>query len=596
MKPRLSFKSAIFIPCLLVMLCTLAFVATFLRRALEDQVIVQGREVLLQQTALLGEIIPGRWPANPTPTETDALADYLSAKSKYRVTIISPQGEIMGDSQLEVTDLSKAGNQSWQPEIIQTMRHNRGWSLRTEDAAGEMIFAAELFKPDGRTEIILRLAMPLDALADKMGRVKRLILWASLLGGMIALGVAFLAAYHVAVPLRELTQAALNISSGDLSQRLRWYPKNEIGDLARAFDRMADHLQEEIEAVTGARDRLETILRSMAEGVLVTDRSGRITLANQALSRLLGLDSDPVGRLTSEIIRKADLIEAVQSVAEGYPRAKLEIRTLGPRPRILQVEVSALPADTSRSGVVVVFHDITEFKRLEEMRRDFVANVSHELRTPLAAVKGAVETLLDGALDNPKFARRFTEVIERHVKRLEGIVLDLLELARLEKQDLVSQKESLSVETLARSCLAAVEELASERRVTLENELPADPLLVQGDQRQLEQALVNLLENAVKYTNSGGRVTLSAYKLEGMIHLKVSDTGIGIAPEHLPRIFERFYRVDKNRSREMGGTGLGLAIVKHVALAHGGRVEVESRLGRGSTFSLTLPGAENAET
>jgi two-component system phosphate regulon sensor histidine kinase PhoR len=352
---------------------------------------------------------------------------------------------------------------------------------------------------------------------------------------------------------------------------------------------MADHLQEEIEAVTRARDRLEAILRGMVEGVLVTDADGRVTQANLALREMLSRNTNPLGRKPSEVFRNADLIEAFQTVSTGVHHANLEIRTLGKSPKTLEVELAALPGEGSRSGVVAVFHDITERKHIEEMRRDFVANVSHELRTPLAAIRGAVETLLDGALDDKKFNRKFTEVIERHVHRLEDQVMDLLELARLESGEVPPQYEQVSAKSLADAALGAVRELAASRGVELSGEVPDPAPSLKGDRRHLEQAIINLLDNAVKYTEPGGKVALSVEAVDSEICFTVADNGIGIPPEHQNRIFERFYRVDKDRSREMGGTGLGLAIVKHVVQSHGGRVELESFPGRGTTFRLILP-------
>ncbi|MFH1091837.1 MAG: ATP-binding protein, partial [Pseudomonadota bacterium] len=476
------------------------------------------------------------------------------------------------------------------PEISQVLAEGRGWNLRPGDAEGHsFLYLAESLGRPGPPLLIFRIAVPMKNLEENLGLVRRLIIWASFLGVLLSFGAAFILAHQIFRPVKELTRTALNISAGDFSQRLRRYPRHDLGDLGRAFDRMADHLQEEIEAVTRARDRLEAILRGMVEGVLVTDDTGRITLANRALGELLGLSASPVGRRPSEIFRNADLIEAIQQVQRDKPYESLEIRTLGRNPRTMEVEVAALPGQGPLAGVVAVFHDITERKRLEEIRRDFVANVSHELRTPLAAIRGAVETLLEGALDDPKVSRKFTQIVERHVRRLEGLVLDLLELARLESGDSGEQRNEIALAGLAENSLAAVADLAAARNITLKKNIPTEPLYIPGDQRQLEQALVNLLDNAVKYTDAGGLVTLSAAKDERMVHLKVSDTGPGIPAEHIPRIFERFYRVDKNRSRELGGTGLGLAIVKHVAQVHGGRVEVDSFPGRGSTFTLILP-------
>ena len=470
------------------------------------------------------------------------------------------------------------------------MDKGKGWSLRFSETIGvDFLYVAQPLQAKSGSVMTVRLALPLSDMQNSLSKVRNLIFGASLLGVLLALGVSFLVAHRIFQPVKELTRTARSISSGNLTTRLRRYPDHEIGDLGRAFDRMADHLQEEIESATQRREYLETILRGMIEAVLVTDDTGRITLANRALLGILKLEASPIGRKPSEIFRNPSLIEAIGRVSAGQKMETIEVRTLRPPARTLDVVVARLPGDEADAGVVAVFHDITERKRIEEMRRDFVANVSHELRTPLAAIRGSVETLLEGALDNPEFARQFTEVIERHVKRLEEIVLDLLELARLEAENQDQPWEDIQVDGLLKSSRAAVADLAEDKDISLEIEIEDEALVLHGDRRNLEQALVNLTENAIKYTGEGGRIVLRAHRNSRMIEFEVEDTGKGIPPEHLPRIFERFYRVDQNRSREGGGTGLGLAIVKHIAQSHHGRVEVDSTPGKGSTFRLLIP-------
>jgi two-component system phosphate regulon sensor histidine kinase PhoR len=335
---------------------------------------------------------------------------------------------------------------------------------------------------------------------------------------------------------------------------------------------------------------MEAILRGMVDGAMLTNQEGRILLANRSLRELLDLEVDPEGRTPSEVLRNPDLHEAIQRVLSGAPRVSTEVRTLGTSQRVLEVHVVGLSGEGAHAGAVAVLHDITERKRLEDIRRDFVANVSHELRTPLTAIRGAVETLLNGAMEKPEYARHFAEVIQRHVNRLQRLLSDLLDLAKIESREAAPRLEDIQATELADAVLGMMAELAESRGVELHRDLPRDPVSFRGDRRHLEQALVNLLDNAIKYTDADGRVTLGVCRVEDGIHLTVSDTGVGIHADHLPRIFERFYRVDKARSRELGGTGLGLAIVKHIAQAHGGHVEVESFPGRGSTFRIILPG------
>ncbi|MBU4603767.1 MAG: PAS domain S-box protein, partial [Proteobacteria bacterium] len=351
----------------------------------------------------------------------------------------------------------------------------------------------------------------------------------------------------------------------------------------------ADNLQSTINDITQSRDRLEAILRGMVEGVLVIDNDGQVLLANRALMKMLELKAVPPGRLPSEIIRNADLLEALDEARAGREYVWREIQTLGNTPRFLEAHVVRISSEADGPGMVCVLHDITERKRLEKTRRDLVANVSHELRTPLTAVRGAAETLLDGALDSPQYASHFAELILRQSHRLERLVQDLMELASLESGESPPRLRPIDAAELADSVMEGVIDLAQTQGIELERRLPREPLVFAADARQVEQAVLNLLDNAIKYSGQGGRVTLAMEEKNGEVVISVSDTGPGIAAEFLPRLFERFYRVDTNRSREMGGTGLGLAIVKHIAQVHHGRVEVASAPGQGSTFRLILP-------
>jgi two-component system phosphate regulon sensor histidine kinase PhoR len=587
---RLPFKGWILLGCVIVVLCTQIITGLILERFLRKQMVADLNSSLYQQIVILREVISERWQPDDPVSSVDALADDLGRRFDLRLTLIEPGGRVLGDSEVPIEEIGRLDNHANRPEVVQAFKNGRGWSIRRSATLGlDLLYVAGLFGRPEQPVLVIRLALPLGEVEIALSRMRRLITWAVLLGVLLSVCVAFIVAHHLFRPIKDLTQAALDISAGKPARHLRWYPNHEIGDLGRAFDRMADDLQEEIKEVTRARDRLEAILRGMVEGVLVTDETGRITLVNQALKELLDLTIDPADRMPSEVIRNPDLIEVINRVIQTQSPASLEIRTLEPPRRTLAVELAALPGHMATAGIVAVFHDITERKRIEDMRREFVANVSHELRTPLTAIKGAVETLLDGALENPEVSRNFTEVIHRHVKRLEALVLDLLDLSRLESGTSRSLDHEVELVALARNVLTAVADLAAARNLSLESEIPEESLVVRGDSHQLEQALFNLLDNAIKYTEPGGRVTLDVRRDNDIVRVDVSDTGLGIDPEHLPRIFERFYRADKIRSRDLGGTGLGLAIVKHVAQSHKGRVEVDSQPGRGSRFSLILP-------
>jgi two-component system phosphate regulon sensor histidine kinase PhoR len=380
------------------------------------------------------------------------------------------------------------------------------------------------------------------------------------------------------------------MTDGDLSVRTRPVGHDELGELGHALDRLAGSLATTLGQLRAERDLQGRILEAMQEGVVVVDRAGRIVLVNPALRSMLLVGAEAVGKLLIETVRHAqidDLVEDARAVEGAVP---VEIELPGLKPRRLLVHASPLAGDDG--GLLFVFVDVTEVRRLESLRRDFVANASHELRTPVAAVRSATETLRSGALDDPGAAIRFVDIIERNAMRLQSLVEDMLELSKLESNEFKLKRERVELGSVVPIVLALFRERAEKKGVRLTAELAPDASAVEGDPRALEHVLSNLVDNAVKYCPPGTRVLVSATKLdEERIRLVVSDTGPGIPPEHLPRVFERFYRVDAGRSRELGGTGLGLSIVKHMVEAMRGKVSVESEVGKGSTFTVSLPRA-----
>ncbi len=590
MKLRISFQGWILLGSFLVVLCTLVFVAVILQGSLRDQLVQNVQATLSQDLSLVEEVLRDRWRPEASVAEHDQLADQIGRSLNLRVTLIRPNGVVIGDSHVKPNELERLENHAGRPEVKAAMQKGLGASIRRSTTVGvDLLYMADVLELPGRPPLVVRLAMPLSEVDQTLAHTRRLILGALLLGLVLSFGVAYLVARGISKPVKELTKTAASIAGGDLSRRLTRYPSHEVGELGRAFDSMADSLEKQIQAVTRARDRLEAVLTGMVEGVMLIDHNDNVLLANRALREMLGLGSDPAGQAATDIIRNADLLAAINQARQGLPLVSGQMRTLGPPKRYLEVSVVNLDQGGLGAGRVVVLHDITELKRTEEVRRDFVANVSHELRTPLTAIRGSVETLLGGALDSPEDARRFSEAIARQVVRLQCIVQDLLDLAALESGALGTQVEDLEAEPFCETLVGMVEDLAQLRAVELACRLPEGGLNFRADRRRLEQAVLNLLDNAIKYTDAQGKVTLSVVKEPGQVAITVSDTGVGIAAEHLPRIFERFYRVDKNRSREMGGTGLGLSIVKHLVQTQGGQVEVQSQPGKGTDFRLVLP-------
>jgi two-component system phosphate regulon sensor histidine kinase PhoR len=408
---------------------------------------------------------------------------------------------------------------------------------------------------------------------------------------------ALTVAWRIARRLERIGRFARAVAAGDFSIRLPAGERGGLGLLEEALNEMGERLARSFQAMREESERVQGILRAMIEGVVVIARTGEVILINQHAEELFDLPegSDHRGRHLIEMCRDPELQELLrETIATGVQKPMRELMLAGGERRHLSVSVSPLgEAPVEPFGFVLVFHDITELKRLEAMRRDFVANVSHELRTPLTAIRGYAETLLFGALEDRRRARQFLAVIDRHAERLSRLIDDLLALSDLELGKTPLKREAVQLESLVDEAIEVLGEKAARGRVTLTKAIPADLPLLVVDGDRLQQVLINLTDNAVKYTPVGGRVTISAQVAGNgpapVVDVEVSDTGIGIPAEDLPRLTERFYRVDKARSRELGGTGLGLAIVKHIVQAHGGRLHIASRLNVGTTVRFSVP-------
>jgi len=426
-----------------------------------------------------------------------------------------------------------------------------------------------------------------DAYATPSADARRIGFLAALL---LALLASSMMARRISRALAELTEGARRMSSGDLSVRTRPLGQDELAELGHALDGLAGGLSKTLGALRTERDLQGRILEAMQEGVVVVDRAGRIELVNSALRAMLLVGADAVGKLLIETVRHAQLEALLEDARTSASVTPLEIELPGLKPRRLLVHASPLSGDDD-DGMLFVLVDVTELRRLESLRRDFVANASHELRTPIAAVRSATETLQSGALGDPAAAIRFLDIIDRNAARLQSLVEDMLELSKLESNEFKLKRERVELSSVVPIVLGLFRERADKKGVRLGAELNGGAA-VEGDARALEHVLSNLVDNAVKYCPAGTRVTVSAAKEEDRIRLVVADNGPGIPAEHLPRVFERFYRVDAGRSRELGGTGLGLSIVRHMVEAMHGKVSVESEPGRGSTFIVSLPRPE----
>ncbi|WP_298269152.1 two-component system histidine kinase PnpS [Geobacter sp.] len=517
-------------------------------------------------------------------------ASTISDEIRARVTIILADGVVVGDSEVPPDQLGTLENHLQRPEVQAALRSGSGSSVRySATIRTPMLYTAVPLKTAAGEGGILRLALPLTSLEKAKASIRTLLAASLLIGLAIALVLSYILSRVTSRSLRTMTTLATQIGSGEFTRRIPVTTRDEVGELARVMNEMSARIEHHMEQISAEKARLDTILRGMGEGLMVSDARGEITLVNPAFLELFALSENVEGRHIIEITRHPALHDAFRSVvASGSERLEELTLGLGEERHVLTHWVP-LTEEGKLHGVVAVFHDITDIKKLEKIRRDFVANVSHELRTPVTVIKGYAEALIGGTLESdPARARRFIEIIYSHSDRLAALIGDLLTLSRLESGMLRLELTGVNLERVARHVAGLLEQKAAVEKITIDCAPLVGAPTVLADPGRLEQVLINLLDNAIKYSPSGSAVSLMVSDEGAMVKVGVKDTGIGIPPADLARIFERFYRVDAARSREEGGTGLGLSIVKHIVQLHGGSVGVKSVHGKGSTFWFTL--------
>jgi len=520
----------------------------------------------------------------------DALCGQLGGEAATRLTVMLPDGTVVGDTD---EDPAVMDPHHKRPEMIDALAGRTGYSTRYSITTDMVrMYAAVPVESDGRVIAAVRASMSTEAIFQTVHTVQLAIFTVGGVVMLLAVVAGVLVIRRINRPLGELRRAAERFAAGELTHRVKLESPQEFVSLAETLNQMAGQLHERILALEAERNERGAMLASMIEGVLAVDDQQRLLELNHVAAELLCADPQTArGRTLQEIVRNPALQELVERVLAEWEPAETEIVLFDAGERFLQAHGSVLRGAAGEGiGVLVVLHDVTRLRKLEQMRRDFAANVSHELKTPVTAIKGFVETLLDGALQKPDDARRFLHIVSAQADRLGAIIEDLLELAHIEQQ---REREQIVLQPgrlkdVLEAALEACRFQASEKDVRLALDCPED-LRVEMDANLLERAVLNLLDNAVKYSPAGETVEVAVERREQELVVEVRDRGCGIAREHLPRIFERFYRVDKARSRKLGGTGLGLAIVKHIAQAHRGRATVESTPGTGSTFAIHLP-------
>lgn len=527
-------------------------------------------------------------PSNQLPN-SPALREWVAkmAASGARVTVIAEDGQVLADSQ---SDPHTMENHGGRPEVRAAFATGEGQSVRHSITINrDLLYYAVRLSGTGGSPAVLRFALPLQTVKDVVWAFRRRLALASLLILLVTGTVSLLISRSFSRRVDRLRMFSRRVAEGDFHP----LDANRSGDnleaLAVSLNETASRLDGTIRTLTEERNLSAAILGSMVEGVGVVNASEHLLFANQGFAEILELDAPPKsGSALLEIVRQTELIEAVRQVLKGEPRVQTEIVTGTVRQRFFAVTVASVRA-AETSGAVIVLHDITDLRKLERVRRDFVANVSHEFKTPLTAIQGFAETLLAGALDDPQNRIRFLEIILDHSRRLTRLTDDLLELSKMDADRLDLEIRRLNVSQFVHGCVETTQRPAAEKDLRISVNLQQPLPDIAADRRRLAEVLQNLLDNAIQYTSPGGQVMVSASGNGNEVTFTVSDTGIGIPQADQSRIFERFYRVDAARSREVGGTGLGLSIAKHLVEAHGGRIWVESDVGQGSQFHFTVP-------
>jgi len=529
----------------------------------------------------------------------DSLCKLLSHQVNTRFTVISPSGKVLGDSEKKPDSMENHANRS---EVIAAFSGKVGVSKRYSfTMKSEMIYTAVPVHVSGRIAAVVRTALPKKIIDDAIYRLYARVALAVIITAILAALTSYLVSRKLSLLIKDMRNGAQRFAAGDFSGKLLLSGYEETDQLAAALNEMASNLGDMITQITSQRNKLDAILSSMNEGVVAIDSGERIIIVNRAAAFLFGIEEkNATGKWIGEVLRNSGIHDFLLKVLHTDKPEESEIMLLsatgernGNREIYLQLHGSALKnASLDSVGAIMVVNDITQIKKTDMIRKDFVANVSHELRTPLTSIKGFVETLLSGAMNNPEEAKRFLGILSNQADRLNTIVEDLLVLSKIEfdvgknAMDFTEGSVNHVLDSAIEACILN----ATRKNITIER-CYENPIIARMEPNLLEQAVVNLVDNAINYSENGRHIWINAVISEDGKEtiISVKDEGFGIAREHLDRLFERFYRVDKARSRKLGGTGLGLSIVKHIALAHGGRVEVESAPGKGSVFFIYLP-------
>jgi two-component system phosphate regulon sensor histidine kinase PhoR len=583
-EPSASIFRKLLLAALLLIVVALGSVGLLLARYTAARELQHAEQQMESAIRILGPPLAAIDPAR-LPEWTRLAAD----QSRSRVTVIDHTGVVLADSQGNAATME---NHAGRPEVREALAGRTGTAVRHSATLDlDFCYLAEPAALTGQAGAVLRLAVPLEQVRVSVAEVRWLVLRASLFAALLALPVAYFVSRSFTGRIRRIQSFATDLVNAEYSGTVAIESDDELGSVARSLREMAEQFRGMLRRLQEESSLRQAILGSMVEGVVAVDRDLHVTFWNDSLARSVKARTPVPEHLPLlQLVRDPALLDLFRDVLASGKSARRRLAMVAADGRVFEAQTAPLD-ERGQSGAIAILHDVTEVERLERVRKDFVANISHELRTPLAAIRGYAETLLDGALEDPENARKFLQIICARTVQLSDMASDLLALSELDVERAAPPVERVSVKAAADAALRSVETEAAARDLKPIQSEVAD-LYIQGQRFRLEQILVNLLHNAIRYNRPGGEVTLRAAPIpNGGIQISVTDTGWGIPSVELPRIFERFYRVDKARTRESGGTGLGLAIVKHMVEGMSGTVTVESKVGAGSTFTLLFPAA-----
>lgn len=563
----------------------------FLSHSLIKQSYLQGVEKNLRDSGIIIRdyyLIKERQGASDLNQTLNQMAEDL----KMRITLISEAGQVLYDSE---ADAETMDNHSDREEVQKALSGEVGVSKRYSKTKAIDLFymALPIEKQPGQEARVIRLAVPLEEIEKYNFQLIYNILIAVLIGVFFSMMIGYRLLSSILLPIKDLKDIAKKVAAGQYNEKVLITNNDELGDLARTFNYMTEELTKNMREINSQNSKMNAILTSLVSVVIAVDRDMRVMFMNREAEKLFGIsEGEAQGRYVLEVFRNSAVLDQVKDLLKARTYIKTEIEIFDRTQRSYHVYANPIldfTASPENIGVVMLFQDVTDIRRLENMRKDFVANVSHELKTPLTSIKGFVETLKNGAVDNPVVRDRFLDIIEVEAMRLTHLINDLLVLSDIEKRNDSGFKEAIALDKVTEEVLIMLHDAADKKQIRLSYESDSALPSVCGNPNWFKQMMINLVDNSIKYTQAGGRVDIHLEKKERQIFIRVRDNGIGIAEEHIERLFERFYRVDKARSRNEGGTGLGLAIVKHIVISFDGEIEVKSELDKGTEFIIKIP-------